>query len=1029
MYQAFISYRHNTSGAMAVALEKALRQYAKPLYKPPIRIFRDENQIGAGQDLKKTIRQALQESIYLIYIATRDAAESPYVRQELELWCGELKRQDRLIIIWQKDKLLADPVRNSLAWESSDAIPSSLKSYLSGIPVWLDFTWVAGDSDLVLNNPRFKTLINSIVSRFRGIPPENLIGEEVITHRRNVLIRNTGITALGIMLIIALTAGWVAYQQRNTAVVERDRARSSLLVNASNKLRRWDSTMALRFAAEAYGLNISAPSPMTDDAILRAFYEHDSDTMVPYRRRLPHGSEVTAVNYSPDQKLLATGTSDGFLRLWSSDGRLIKVIPAHRFKVLSTEFAFNSEFIVTTSLFGTEVKLWGLDGASLDTLPFEGGEFTFAKTAPNNGTILVSFGGENYRHGFRLWNLSRDSSILLPSKSTRELRSTLLEVAFSRNSEYIIGLFREGSRIDLDVWSRNGKRIRRPQEKHSDSEASFPQADNPVEYDARFNAPTFGANVVYRHASSVRRWDEVQIDKSASLVHFSVSPDGQLFLRRSLDGIYRIWDDRGGLLSSFTLPDDIVASALIGNDGSLVTQSRSALQKVSLRDRNGKLIKTLRGHSAPITAIRISPDSKTLLTASKDTTVKLWMLEDEFAPVCKTELEDVSALYFSPKAQRAALIVSANQRAYLWRFGEIDKASELAQEEGVVDASYSADGNLILTTHLGRRDLSLWDSAGSLVTHCCSHEETPANAVFSPGGRHLMTVSRDGAVKLWTVQGALLATLVDKGEKQTHAVFAPTGKRIITYGSVSGTRLWNMQGKPLPSALTSYRDVVSVRFSPAGDRLLLDSAEGGSLWSGEGNQLLRELETQPRTILSANWLSDGSALVSSHPRGGIKVWDKNGVLLHAWDMPMESQSFSVDPSPDNSSLVINAARIRTLDGISMGKLDNEHMVSMLADSRYMITASGHILNHSSWESAPSEFAIRDSHGGLVARLGHIPGWIKSAVTSPDGRLVGILSETGTLAIRCTPAGIYHNVKDAEYYQPSIEERNQSGIDW
>ncbi|MGD2092447.1 MAG: hypothetical protein PVH61_40145 [Candidatus Aminicenantes bacterium] len=42
-YQAFISYKHSeVSRKQAVALEKALKKYAKPLLKPHIKIFRDE---------------------------------------------------------------------------------------------------------------------------------------------------------------------------------------------------------------------------------------------------------------------------------------------------------------------------------------------------------------------------------------------------------------------------------------------------------------------------------------------------------------------------------------------------------------------------------------------------------------------------------------------------------------------------------------------------------------------------------------------------------------------------------------------------------------------------------------------------------------------------------------------------------------------------------------------------------------------------------------------------------------------------
>ena len=91
-YRIFISYHHRSSGKAALALEKALRRYAKPLFRPPMRVFRDEGQIAAGQSLKETIKSALDQSEYLVYIATREAADSPYVSEELDIWCRQLER-------------------------------------------------------------------------------------------------------------------------------------------------------------------------------------------------------------------------------------------------------------------------------------------------------------------------------------------------------------------------------------------------------------------------------------------------------------------------------------------------------------------------------------------------------------------------------------------------------------------------------------------------------------------------------------------------------------------------------------------------------------------------------------------------------------------------------------------------------------------------------------------------------------------------------------------------------------------------
>lgn len=81
-YKAFISYRHSENGRRhAVALETALKRYAKPTLARPMKIFRDEKHFKPDISLPKLIRDGLENSEYLIFLAEKPSAESP--------WCGE----------------------------------------------------------------------------------------------------------------------------------------------------------------------------------------------------------------------------------------------------------------------------------------------------------------------------------------------------------------------------------------------------------------------------------------------------------------------------------------------------------------------------------------------------------------------------------------------------------------------------------------------------------------------------------------------------------------------------------------------------------------------------------------------------------------------------------------------------------------------------------------------------------------------------------------------------------------------------
>ena len=71
MYNAFISYSHAADGNLAPALQAGLEKFAKPWYKiRNLNIFRDEASLSASPHLWLNIQQALEQSEYLIYMAS-----------------------------------------------------------------------------------------------------------------------------------------------------------------------------------------------------------------------------------------------------------------------------------------------------------------------------------------------------------------------------------------------------------------------------------------------------------------------------------------------------------------------------------------------------------------------------------------------------------------------------------------------------------------------------------------------------------------------------------------------------------------------------------------------------------------------------------------------------------------------------------------------------------------------------------------------------------------------------------------------
>ena len=68
---------------------------------------------------------------------------------------------------------------------------------------------------------------------------------------------------------------------------------------------------------------------------------------------------VFAVAWSPDGATLASGSTDGTVRLWKADGTFIKELTGHTDSVFSVAWSPDGSKLATASDDGT-VRLWGV---------------------------------------------------------------------------------------------------------------------------------------------------------------------------------------------------------------------------------------------------------------------------------------------------------------------------------------------------------------------------------------------------------------------------------------------------------------------------------------------------------------------------------------------------------------------------------------------------------------------------------------------------------------------------------------------
>ena len=100
-YKAFISYKRDPDLRIATALQSALHRIGRPWYKPyAMRVFRDKTDIPLSHKLWSTIQQGLEQSEYLILLASPQAAtQSPWVEKEVTYWVNNRPLENLLIIL------------------------------------------------------------------------------------------------------------------------------------------------------------------------------------------------------------------------------------------------------------------------------------------------------------------------------------------------------------------------------------------------------------------------------------------------------------------------------------------------------------------------------------------------------------------------------------------------------------------------------------------------------------------------------------------------------------------------------------------------------------------------------------------------------------------------------------------------------------------------------------------------------------------------------------------------------------------
>ncbi len=303
-----------------------------------------------------------------------------------------------------------------------------------------------------------------------------------------------------------------------------------------------------------------------------------------------------------------------------------------------------------------------------------------------------------------------------------------------------------------------------------------------------------------------------------------------------------------------------VNSANFSPDGKrIVTASNDTTARIW--DFSGKQIAEFKGHQNVVNSANFSPDGKRIVTASADTITIIWDLPGKQITEFKGHQNVVNSANFSPDGKRI-VTASSDSTAGIWNLSG-NQIGELTGHQDIVkSANFSPDGQRIVTAS-SDKTARIWDLSGKQITEeLKGHESFVNSANFSPDGQRIVTASSDKTARIWDLSGKEIAQLKGHESSVNSATFSPDGQRIVTASSDKTARIWDLSGKEIAQLKGHQESVYSANFSPDGQRIVTASADTTArIWRVDKN--LDEL-----LFRSCQWVSD---YLVTHPQELLKL--------------------------------------------------------------------------------------------------------------------------------------------------------------
>ncbi|WP_017651655.1 WD40 repeat domain-containing protein [Fortiea contorta] len=377
-----------------------------------------------------------------------------------------------------------------------------------------------------------------------------------------------------------------------------------------------------------------------------------------------------------------------------------------------------------------------------------------------------------------------------------------------------------------------------------------------------------------------RTWAKTQIDYSINtwLQLRQVSPSAALNPLKAMQSVIKAGDEVyiQRLKAYFTAISDTQS----------LLEVEQLLQAIALLPNQSApeyatIANTIKGNTAEITSLALTPDGETIVSGCADKTIKLWSLHSgKLIRTLTGNSGPVSSVAVSSQGNFLAVgsceHPQSNVKVWNYKTGKL-LHTLLGHQKPVNLVVISPDGEILAS---GSNKIKIWDLQKSDRICTLWHSSAVYTAAISPDGTILVSGGADTKIRLWNPRtGEPLQTLVAHKDQVKSLAITTDGTTLLSGSADKTIKIWHLStGKLLHTFTAHAREVTTLAVSADGRTLFSGSADSTiKIWRLPTGELLQTLTAHSGGVNSLALSTDGQWLVSGSCDQSIKIWRVNNL--------------------------------------------------------------------------------------------------------------------------------------------------------